>query len=190
MIDAVERNRGRMVAMQEYERTPAGISAAVARLNGQGAYDAVLIADSGKAAASVASVVRGGGSRGARILGTELWSTETDLVVLPSLRGAWFASASDGLFNQFKTRYRARYGKAPYRLASLGYDAVLLSVRIGSEWPIGRPFPDRALLDPGGFTGVDGVFRFAPNGVAERGLQVQQIDQGRLTVVSPAPKAF
>jgi len=190
MIDAVEQSRGRMVAMQEYERTPASMAAAVARLNGQGAYDAVLIADNGKAAASVASIVRGGGSRGARILGTELWSTEGDLTSLPSLRGAWFSSVSDGLFNQFKTRYRARYGKAPYRLASLGYDAVLLAVRIASEWPIGRTFPDRSLLDPGGFTGVDGVFRFAPNGVAERGLQVQQVDQGRLTVVSPAPKAF
>ncbi|HKT14343.1 MAG TPA: penicillin-binding protein activator [Allosphingosinicella sp.] len=189
MIDAVERSHGRMIAMQEYERTSGSMTAAVARLNGQGGYDAVLIADNARAAAPVAAIVRGG-SRSVRILGTELWSTENDLTKLPALRGAWFASASDNLFNQFKVRYRARYGASPYRLASLGYDSVLLAVRIAGEWPIGRAFPDRALLDPGGFTGVDGAFRFASNGVAERALQVQQVDAGKLSVVSPAAKGF
>jgi branched-chain amino acid transport system substrate-binding protein len=190
MIEAVERAGGRMVAMQEFERTPAAMRAALATLNGQGAYDAVLIADSGKAAAAVAALVRGGPSGRARILGTELWSTEAGLAALPALRGAWFASASDTMFNQFKTRYRARYGKTPYRLASLGYDAVLLSVRVAADWRIGWPFPERALLDPGGFAGVDGAFRFRPNGVAERALQVQEIGPGGLTVVSPAPRGF
>jgi len=190
MIDAVEQAGGRMVAMQELGRTPAAMRAAVATLNGQGAYDAVLIADSGKSAATVAALVRSGPSGRARILGTELWSTEAGLAALPALRGAWFASASDTMFNQFKTRYRARYGKTPYRLASLGYDAVLLSVRVAADWRIGWPFPERALLDPGGFAGVDGAFRFRPNGVAERALQVQEIGPAGLTVVSPAPRGF
>jgi hypothetical protein len=179
-----------MVAMQQYERSPASMRAAVAKLNEQGGYDAVLIADSGRTAATVAAIVRTGPSRDARILGTELWSTEAGLTQLPALRGAWFASASDAMFNQLRNRYRARYGKAPYRLASLGYDAVLLSVRVAAGWPIGRAFPERALTDSSGFTGVDGAFRFAPSGVAERSLQVQQVDPKGLTVVSPAPKGF
>jgi ABC-type branched-subunit amino acid transport system substrate-binding protein len=190
MIDAVEQAGGRMVAMQEFGRTPAAMREAVATLNGQGAYDAVLIADSARPAATVAALVRSGPSGRARILGTELWSNEPGLAELAALRGAWFASASDTMFNQFRTRYRARYGKTPYRLASLGYDAVLLSVRVASDWRIGWPFPERALLDPGGFAGVDGAFRFLPNGVAERALQVQEIDAGGLTVISPAPRGF
>jgi ABC-type branched-subunit amino acid transport system substrate-binding protein len=190
MIDAVEEAGGRMVAMQEFGRAPATMRTAVTALNGQGAYDAVLIADSGKTAAAVATLVRSGPSGRARILGTELWSTEAGLAALPALRGAWFASASDTMFNQFRTRYRARYGKTPYRLASLGYDAVLLSVRVAKDWRIGWPFPERALLDPGGFAGVDGAFRFRPNGVAERALQVQEIGPSGLTVVSPAPRSF
>lgn len=190
MIEAVEQAGGRMVAMQEFGRTPAAMRAAVTTLNGQGAYDAVLIADSGKTAAAVAALVRNGPSGRARILGTELWSAEPGLTALPALRGAWFASASDTMFNQFKTRYRARYGKTPYRLASLGYDAVLLSVRVAADWRIGWPFPERALLDPSGFAGVDGAFRFRPNGVAERALQVQEIGPAGLTVVSPAPRGF
>jgi hypothetical protein len=46
------------------------------------------------------------------------------------------------------------------------------------------------LLDPGGFAGVDGAFRFTRNGVAERALQVQQVDATGLAVVSAAPKGF
>ncbi len=64
------------------------------------------------------------------------------------------------MFNQLRTRYRARYGANPYRLASLGYDAVLLTVRIAKNWRLGRPFPERELRDPAGFAGVDGAFRF------------------------------
>jgi hypothetical protein len=134
--------------------------------------------------------VRAGPAKSARLLGTELWATESDLPQLASLRGAWFASAPEAMFNQLRTKYRTRYGRSPYRLASLGYDAVLLAVRIASDWPIGRAFPQRALLDAGGFSGVDGAFRFTREGVAERALQVQQVDAGGLTVVSAAPKGF
>src|SRR3712207_7318633 len=44
--------------------------------------------------------------------------------------------------------------------SSLGYDAVLLAVRIGNQWRIGRRFPEGELLNREGFTGVDGAFRF------------------------------
>ena len=83
------------------------------------------------------------------------------------------------MFNQFRTRYRARYGANPFRLASLGYDAVLLAVRVAADWPVGRAFPERALRDPGGFAGVDGAFRFGRDGVAERALEVREVDRGR-----------
>lgn len=190
MIDAVERTGGRMIAMQSYDRSPASLRAAVTRLDAQGAYDAVLIADAGRIAAVAAPLVRAGGSSKARLLGTELWATEGSLGQTNALRGAWFATASEGMFNQLRTRYRARYGANPYRLASLGYDSVLLSVRIAGDWRIGRPFPDAALRDPGGFTGVDGAFRFASTGIAERMLEVQEVTAGGTTVISPAQTGF
>jgi len=190
MIQAVEAHGGRMVALQEFRRTPAAMRAAVQRLDAQGTYDAVLIADQAKNAAGVAAIVRTGPGKSARVLGTELWSTESGLASHASLRGSWFASASDTMFNQLRTRYRARYNRVPYRLASLGYDAVLLAVRAASDWRIGRPFPEKILTDPAGFVGVDGPFRFRPSGIAERGLQVQEVGASGLTVVSPAPRGF
>src|SRR3546814_3768158 len=76
-----------------------------------------------------------------------------------ALRGAWFASVSDGLYRQLATKYRARYGEAPFRLSALGYDAVLLTVRIAQDWKVGTPFPASKLADPDGFSGIDGAFR-------------------------------
>jgi ABC-type branched-subunit amino acid transport system substrate-binding protein len=190
MIDSVQRAGGRMVGMQTFERGAAGIRAAVSRLNVQGSYDAVLIADSGRNATLVAPVVRSGPGAGARLLGTELWATEADLGRTAALRGAWYASVSDAMFNQFQERYRARFGANPYRLASLGYDSVLLAVRVAGDWQIGRPFPVRALRDSAGFEGVDGAFRFGANGIAERALEVREVTAGGYRTVSPAPRGF
>ncbi|HEY1146191.1 MAG TPA: penicillin-binding protein activator [Allosphingosinicella sp.] len=190
LIDAVEKAGGRMVAMQTYDRSPQSLRAAVTRLNGQSSYDAILIADSGRIAISAAPMIRAADSKDARILGTELWKTENSLSASPAIRGAWFASVPDNMFNQLRTRYRARYGVSPYRLGSLGYDAVLLTVRIAKDWKIGRPFPESELRSGDGFAGVDGAFRFGSDGVADRSLEVLQVGANGFTTVSPAPRGF
>ncbi|MDT9599787.1 penicillin-binding protein activator [Sphingosinicella rhizophila] len=190
MIEAVEDAGGRLIGMQRFDRSPNSLRTAITRLKAQGGYDAVLIADGGRIAVSAAPLLRAGPSSSARILGTELWSTETDLGRTAGLRGSWYASVPDTMFNQLRTRYRARYGANPYRLASLGYDAVLLAVRVGRDWPVGRNFPERALRDDAGFTGVDGAFRFRSDGVAERSLAVHEVTPGGTTILSPAPRSF
>ena len=185
MIDVVDHSGGRLIGMQSFDRDAASIRAAVTRVSAQGAYDAILIADSGRIAALAAPMLRG-----PKILGTELWATESDLGRTPALRGAWYAAASDVMFNQLRTRYRARYRASPYRLASLGYDSVLLAVRIAKDWRIGRSFPERALRDPGGFAGVDGAFRFDGHSIAERSLEVREVTATGSIVLSPAPQGF
>ena len=93
-------------------------------------------------------------------------------------------------FGQLATRYRARYGKSPMRIASLGYDAVLLAVRSSRDWGVGSRFPLNALKDREGFAGVDGIFRFDRRGVAQRALEVRQVTASGTTVISPAQKVF
>lgn len=154
-------------------------------------FQALLIADSGNVAAAFLPTLTqyGAGNTTVRLLGPELWNSEPGLARVPAMKGAWFASVPDGRFAQLSTRYRTRFGGAPSRLASLGYDAVLLVNSVGTRWTIGDPFPRRALDDPDGFAGIDGIFRFK-GGVAERGLEVQQIGPGGFLTVSNAPKAF
>lgn len=187
---AVAQAGGRVVGTQSFDRTPASLRSAAIRLNAQAPYDAVLIADNGQIAMSAAATIRTGPSNRARILGTELWKSETRLARSVPMRGAWFASAPDAMFNQLQVRYRARYGRTPYRLASLGYDAVLLAVRVASDWPVGRPFPAGELRNPGGFAGIDGAFRFGSDGVADRQLEVVQVNAGGFSTISPAASGF
>jgi hypothetical protein len=46
------------------------------------------------------------------------------------------------------------------------------------------------LTDPGGFTGVDGIFRFRDNGSTERGLAVLEVNSTGFRVIDPAPLQF
>jgi len=186
MMAAVRKSGGRMTVVEPFNRSPAAVRAAASRLKGKGNFDAVLIADSGRIAAIAAPAL----PQAPKFMGTELWASDKTLGRTPALRGAWYAAAPDTRFNQLATRYRARYGKSPYRLASMGYDAVLLAVRSAKNWPVGRPFPARGLVDKGGFSGVDGNFRFGRDGIAERLLEVRQVTATGTIVVSPAARAF
>ena len=186
MLSIVRDSGGQLVAIETFNRTASAVRAAAASLNAKGATDAVLVADAGRIAAVAAPALK----VGPRLLGTELWARDKTLGATPALRGAWYAAAPDMRFNQLVTRYRARYGTAPSRLASLGYDAVLLAVRSARGWPIGARFPAGSLRDREGFAGVDGIFRFDKRGVAIRALEVRQVTAAGVITVSPAAKSF
>jgi ABC-type branched-subunit amino acid transport system substrate-binding protein len=189
MTQAVEGAQGRLVGIQTFDPTAAGIRGASTRLLAQGGIDAVLLADVPRAILPGMPVLRAASPQ-PRLLATERWASEGNIGANVALRGAWFAAPSDTVFNQFRTRYRARYTSAPFRLASLGYDAVLLTVRVAVNWQVGRTFPIRALRDSEGFSGVDGAFRFGRDGVADRALEVREVTAAGTSVISPAPRGF
>jgi len=188
-LRSVEGAGGQVVSLQTYARVPGAVGQAVARLNAKAPFGAVLVADGAATAATAAPLVKRG-SPSVRVLGTELWNSDTGLATRPGLAGAWFASVGDTLYRQYAAKYRARFGAAPYRLSSLGYDSVLLTVRIARDWRLNQPFPESRLRDPDGFAGIDGAFRFGRDGVAERALEVREIRGGAVVTVSPAPGSF
>ena len=122
-----------------------------------------------------------------RFLGTGLWNAEPGLYREPLLSGAWFAAVPDGQFNAMAKRFRAQYGYEPPRLASLGYDAVLLAAAGARQWSPGESFPSGILGASSGYTGVDGYFRFS-NNIAVRGLEVRELTPGGVRVVSGATR--
>jgi len=186
MEASVRASGGQMVGLETYNRTPLAARGAAATLNRRGAYDAVLIGDGGSIVAALAPAVEAGPT----LLGTELWANDRSLGKTARLRGSLYAAPPEARFQQLVTRYKARYGKTPYRLGSFGYDAMLLVARAARNWPTGRPFPTRILGDRDGFAGVDGVFRFGANGIVERALEVRQVTAAGTAVVSPAAASF
>lgn len=189
VTDSVKRNGGTLAGIETYDRGNTSITAAAQKLRAKDGFDALLIADgarlSGLAAGQFAK-----GSAKPRFLGTELWSGESSIAATPALRGAWFSAVSDDRFRQFVTSYKTRFGGQPHRIATLGYDAVLLTLRVARDWKPGRAFPTDRLIDKGGFLGLDGPFRFSANGIGDRAMEVREVGNGAVSVVAPAPTRF
>ena len=181
---------GSLVRKEGYARGNTSIVSAAARLRAAGGFDTVLVADSARLGIDAAGELQRGVRTRARILGTELWSGDAALARAPALEGALFAAVSDQRYKRFADSYAARFGAQPYRAATLGYDAVLLTLRVARDWKVGTPFPKAELYDKGGFLGVDGAFRFTRNGVIERALEVREVKGGEVTPVDPAPTGF
>lgn len=156
-------------------------------------FEALLIADTGDYTRAFIPALRqfGVDTGRVRVLGPGLWNNEPALAREPALQGAWFATVSDATFESLSRRYAGRFGARPSRLASLGYDAILLVHAAASGgWQIGKPFPQSVLKATSGYTGIDGLLRFPADGVAERGMEVDELSGGTVKVVSPAPAAF
>lgn len=185
-LTVAARARGITVtAVEAYDRSNTSVSSAVRRVIARGGADALLIGDSGRIALMAAPA-----AAGLQLMGTELWNGDASIARSPSMRGAWFAAVSDKRFAQFEQSYRTRFGVAPSRLATLGYDSVLLTLNVARGWKPGTLFPTAKLYARDGFIGLDGVFRFEPNGVAERAMEVREVGAGTFITASPAPAKF
>lgn len=181
---------GRVVGRESYARGNTSVVSAVDRLVARGGFGGLLIADSARLATQAAGRIKPGGAGNTLIIGTELWSGDASVTRASALRGAIFSAVSDDRYRRFVDSYEARFGAQPYRISTLGYDAVLLTLRVARDWRVGRDFPTSQLRDSGGFVGLDGPFRFRRNGVVERAFEVREIRNGQVVVVDPAPNRF
>jgi ABC-type branched-subunit amino acid transport system substrate-binding protein len=123
-----------------------------------------------------------------QLLGTLLWN-QPGLGREQALVGGVYPAPSPDGNRQFFSRYRELYGAPPPTLASHGYDAVALAAALAHSG-MARPFSTESLTAPSGFAGVDGIFRFLPNGLSERGFAIMQVTREGSTIVQPAPASF
>jgi ABC-type branched-chain amino acid transport systems, periplasmic component len=154
------------------------------------AFDAMLIADGGDRLRALTKQLaeKGLGPEQVRVLGTGAWD-EPSLAKEPSLAGAWIAAPEPSFRDAFEARYRELYGKAPPRLATLGYDSTALAAVLARDR--GREGHTNGwLTNPDGFFGRDGLFRLVPEGYADRRLAILQIAGDRTGVVSEAQRRF
>lgn len=184
---------GAAVAQVEYyDPAAVDMSEVVRRLNPGGVpqFDALMIPEGAPRLAAIAPLVPyfDIDTASVRLLGTALWD-DPSLAAEPALIGGWFAAPQPEQWKSFAQRYRALYRSDPPRIASLAYDATALAAVLGrAEGGVGFGLP--ALTNPSGFSGVDGVFRFRPDGKVERGLAVFEMQSTGPVVIDPAPTSF
>jgi len=191
--EAVARRGARLVGIERY---PAGNPGpAVDRLRGviagSGAQaDALFVPDTAEGLMAVAPALTKVGFSPARVrpLGLALWN-DPRVLSQAAFQGGRYAAPDTAGFASFAQRYQTRFGTMPPRTASLGYDAVSLTAALVRQYGSQR-FADATLTNPAGFSGLDGTFRFLPEGVSERTLAVYEIRNNAANVVSPAPKVL
>jgi branched-chain amino acid transport system substrate-binding protein len=177
----------RVMEIENYQ--PQTLTASVQKVAALGnQIDTLFIPEQADAMAAMAQALTAAGidSRRVQILGTGLWN-DARVLGLPALQGAWFAAPDNAGFTAFAARYRAKFNSDPTRIATLGYDAASLAVAL-SRRPGPDHFSQEVLTNRAGFNGVDGVFRFMPNGLNERALAILQVNNGTTAQLSPAPR--
>ncbi|MDI1287059.1 MAG: penicillin-binding protein activator [Reyranella sp.] len=123
-----------------------------------------------------------------QFIGTGVWDVP-GIGADTMLRGAWYAAPDPARRADFERRFVSTYGRPPHRLATLAYDGVALAGHLARLKP-GGDFSAEAITNPNGWSGVDGIFRFLPDGRSERALAVIEVQGDRNVVISPAPGTF
>ena len=187
----VSRRGGRVLALEKYPLDSNRMAEAIRRV-GQAAnqVDAIFIPDGADAVPQVVQALAASGVNLKRLqlLGTGLWD-DPRIFSTAALDGGWYAAPESTGFRNFSGRYRVRYGQDPVRTATLAYDAVALVAALVKTQGSQR-FSEQVLTNASGFAGIDGVFRFRPEGPNERGLAVLRVTPSGGQVISPAPRSF
>ncbi len=122
-------------------------------------------------------------------IGLRRWDIPASAPALPGVQNGWFALPDPGLSELFGNRYMAAYGAPPHPIAGLAYDGIAAIGALAGAGHSG-PLTARALTQPTGFAGVNGVFRLLPDGTSQRGLAVATIQDTQVIVIDPAPRSF
>ncbi len=129
------------------------------------------------------------------MLGTGHWDISR-IGSEPALVGGWFAAPSPESRREFISQYEGIYNEKPPRLATLAYDATALAAifaqseesnELGAKQPL---FQLLELSASRGFKGLDGIFRFLPEGYVERGLSIFQVGERNNKIISRSPQKF
>jgi ABC-type branched-subunit amino acid transport system substrate-binding protein len=190
---AVANSGGRIMTVARYDLDRLSMqeqATAVASLAKSGTVDAIFMPGAGDAAPFLSQIMATAGVKSSDIvfLGSGQWDDQR-ITRESNLNGGLYPAPDRSGFAGFSKRYQATFGAAPYRTATLAYDATSLAAGLASRYGDQR-FTPQTLTNPNGFIGLDGAFRFLQNGTNQRGLAIFQINNGTSDIVDPAPRSF
>lgn len=176
--------------VQRYDLTTIAIQAAASDLAAQrDQFNALFVPEAGDVMVSIAQGLAAGGltPQNTLFLGSGQWE-DARVQNAPELRDSVYPAPPRSQYQDYVSRYRARYGGEPVRISSVGYDAVTLAAALARA---GSGRIDPAMLNASsGFSGIDGIFRFLSNGISQRGLAVYRVTGAGTEVASAAPRSF
>lgn len=157
--------------------------------------EVIMIPESGKILSKIIETIQeqNTNEREFQILGSSNWD---DISTLKDsrLNGSWFAAPDNDKFRNFEKEYYRYHEKFPPRIASIAYDLVSALSTIIEE-NRGKTINATDLINyedepQNGFKGIDGLFRFLPNGLVQRNLAILEVDNGRFRTLEDADDRF
>lgn len=153
-------------------------------------FDGLVVAASGTQLTEVAAQLGNFDieTKRTRLLGLSSWAAE-GTGREPALVGAWFAAAPQKTALDVGRDFKAMFGADMHPLATSAFDLTALAAILAAR-DDGPHFDRDTLTGPNGFSGVSGLFRFRPDGLPERGLEVREVEPWGSKVIEPAPVSF
>ncbi len=188
--EVLGKSSAQVVSLAKYDHTGESIEASARSIVVASAgATAVYVPDGGQVPLAVLMALKRAGvkTQSKMVLGSGQW--ETTPLGDPILTGAYFPGRDKRKFANFSSNYKAAYGEHPSSMAGLAYDAVSMAADLVRSY--GRDaFKHKNIESRNGYSGVNGIFRFRPDGNSERGLAIYQVQAGRAEIVSQAPSTF
>ena len=78
----------------------------------------------------------------------------------------------------------------PQRTGAFVTTGAFMNVPFSADPTGADVFSETSLTDPNGFAGIDGIFRFLPEGPAQRVLTVFEVKRNGFRILEPAPNSF
>jgi len=144
-------------------------------------------------AAELADITKSKTESGVQIMGLSSWNNSTSILSEPAFQHSWFTMPDYRFRKFYENKFIKKFGYRPHPKSNLTYDAIaalgVLEKNLKNK-NINHSNKFDGLFNSSGFIGIDGIFRFNYDRIAEKELSVIQITNGQPKVLKQARNSF
>ena len=144
-------------------------------------------------AAELADITVNKINKGIQIMGLTHWENSASILSEPALQKAWFTMPDQRFRSFYEDKFIKKFGYIPHPKSNLAYDAVASLGVIHKNLNNDRnDYFDKfnGLFNRNGFIGIDGIFRFNNDRIAEKELSIIQLISGKPKMLKQAKNQF
>ena len=144
-------------------------------------------------AAELADITVNKKNKGIQIMGLTHWENSASILSEPALQKAWFTMPDQRFRSFYEDKFIKKFGYIPHPRSNLAYDAVASLGVIHKNLNNDRnDYFDKfnGLFNRNGFIGIDGIFRFNNDRIAEKELSIIQLISGKPKILKQAKNRF
>ena len=144
-------------------------------------------------AAELADITVNKKDKGIQIMGLTHWENSASILSEPALQKAWFTMPDLRFRSFYENKFIKKFGYVPHPKSNLAYDAVASLGVIHKNLNNDRnDYFEKfnGLFNRNGFIGIDGIFRFNNDRIAEKELSIIQLISGKPKMLKQAKSRF